>query len=200
MAWSLALAWHGPLAGARAALGRGVKLDDAELAARTLNGDSDAYGELVRRHQKGVYNAAYRLVGNKQDALDLAQEAFLRAYKALATYDPARPFAPWIHTIVTNLALNLLRQRRPHASLEDDETLAADERAQPERALASRERQDALRRALLKLPPRQRAVIELRHFQDLSYDEIAQALGISVSDVKSELYRGRQRLREWVER
>ena len=96
--------------------------DDAQLVAQALNGRADAYGELVRRHQRTVYNAAYRLVGNAPDALDLAQEAFLRAYHALDTFDAARPFAPWIHTIVTRLALNLLEKTHPHMEL--DETAA----------------------------------------------------------------------------
>src|SRR5712691_3233347 len=81
------------------------RLTDGELVYLTLNGQPDAYGELVRRYQARVYNIALRMVGDRQDALDLAQDCFVRAYDALRTFDRTRPFAPWINRMVTNLAL-----------------------------------------------------------------------------------------------
>ncbi len=178
---------------------------DAELVALTRRGQPDAYGELVRRHQTGVYNIAYRLVGEKQEALDLTQEAFLRAYAALASFDPTRPFAPWIHRIVTNLTLNQLEHRRvPTVPLSGPEDIPASEpplpdpSADPERVYLAGEQQAAVHRAILRLPPRYRLVIELRHFQELSYAEIAATLGIPESDVKSHLFRARQLLREYL--
>jgi RNA polymerase sigma-70 factor (ECF subfamily) len=174
---------------------------DGELVARTRAGERDAYGELVRRHQATVYNIAYRLVGERETARDLAQETFVCAFSALASFDATRPFAPWIHRIATNTALNwLARQRVPTVPLEHDDAEAAreipDESNDPARALLVQEQNARVRRALIALPPRQRAVIELRHFQDLSYEEIATTLGIPLSDVKSDLFRARQHLRK----
>jgi RNA polymerase sigma-70 factor (ECF subfamily) len=181
-------------------------LADRQLAALALRGHSEAYGELVRRHQTAVYNAIYRLVGERQDALDLAQEAFVRGYGALDSFDMARPFGPWVTRIAVNTALNWLQRRRVPtvplangASAVQAERALADETAEPERVYLAGERQAQLRRAILALPPHYRAVVELRHFQDLSYEEIATALGIALSDVKSQLFRARRMLRERLE-
>ena len=180
---------------------------DPRLTAATLKGSQDAFGELVRRHQTTVFNIAYRLTGDRQEALDLSQEAFVHAYRALAGYEPSRPFAPWLYRIVTNLALNWLQRRHAPelplaAGAEGDELPAydfPDVTAEPERVFLSGEQQARVRRAILALPPRFRAVIELRHFQELSYDEIAAALDMPLSDVKSKLFRARHRLRVWLE-
>ncbi len=173
---------------------------DGDLVARTRAGRRDAYGELVRRHQTAVYNIAYRLVGERQTALDLAQETFVRAFGALDSFDRTRPFAPWLHRIATNAALNWLERKRvPTVPLERDDAERAleipDESHEPERVVLAAEQNARIHQALLGLLPRQRAVIELRHFQDLAYEEIATALGIPVSDVKSDLFRARQHLR-----
>jgi RNA polymerase sigma-70 factor (ECF subfamily) len=185
-------------------------LADRQLVALTLRGRSDAYGELVRRHQSAVYNAAFRLIGDRQEALDLAQDSFVRAYSALGSFDMARPFGPWICRIAVNAALNWLQRRRvptvPLVStvvsgIDDDRELPlADDTSEPERVYLEAERRALLRGAILALPPNYRAVVELRHFQDLPYDEIAAALGISLSDVKSHLFRARRMLRERLER
>ncbi len=162
--------------------------DDANLVSLALTGNRDAYGELVRRHQTSCYNVARRIVGDSQDALDVTQDAFLRAYDALASFDRSRPFAPWLHTIVANLALNFAQRKRPAHSLEDMDT--RDIAATPEqRALAS-EQQDRVRRAIMQLPPEWRAVVELRYFQDLS---------LPLSDVKSHLFRARAKLKHLFE-
>ena len=174
---------------------------DAELVTRARRGHPDAYGELVRRYQTRVFNIAYRLVGNSQDALDLAQDAFVRGYNALDTFDVERPFAPWIYRIVTNLALNWLKHSRtPVVSLavptgDAEEWMTPDDSTDPERVYLASERQAQLRRAILALPPHYRAVIELRHFQEQSYEEIGAVLNLPLSDVKSQLFRARQLLR-----
>jgi len=173
---------------------------DSELVARTRAGQRDAYGELVRRHQSAVYNIAYRLIGERQTALDLAQETFVRSFSALASFDRARSFAPWLHRIATNTALNWLERKRVSTvPLERDDADHAleipDESNEPERVVLASEQNARVRRAILMLTPRQRAVIELRHFQELSYEEIAATLGIALSDVKSDLFRARQQLR-----
>jgi len=180
---------------------------DQRLTALTLKGSQDAFGELVRRYQTTMFNIAYRLTGDRQEALDLAQEAFVNAYRALAGYEVSRPFAPWLYRIVTNLALKWLARRNapelPLANGEEGDEQAAhdvpDISTEPERLYLSGEQQARLRGAILALAPRYRAVIELRHFQELSYDEIAAALNMRLSDVKSQLFRARRQLRAWLE-
>jgi RNA polymerase sigma-70 factor (ECF subfamily) len=184
-------------------------LADHQLVARALSGRPDAYGELVRRYQGSVYNIAYRLVGERQEALDLAQEAFVRAYGRLDSFDQSRPFGPWIGRIATNAALNWLQRRRvatvslaqgpPAAGDDQAERDLPDYSAEPEQVYLAGERQALIRGAILALPPHYRAIVELRHFQDRSYEEIAQALGIPLSDVKSHLFRARRLLRKWLE-
>jgi RNA polymerase sigma-70 factor (ECF subfamily) len=181
-----------------------LDLPEKELIKLARAGHTPAYGELVRRCQSPVFNAAYRLCGDREEAADLSQEAFLRAYRSLAAFDTDRPFIPWISRIVTNLALNKIQERRPSVSLEKPwpdsaeapETMPiADMTAEPERLMLAREQRHTIQEALLTLPPPFRAVIELRHFQELSYEEIAATLNIPLSDVKSNLFRARRLLR-----
>jgi len=182
-------------------------LADGQLVAQSLSGRPDAYGELVRRHQAAVYNIAYRLVGERQDALDAAQETFVRAYNALHTFDQQRPFGPWISRIATNVSLaGAARRRLPTLPLtrlllgDDEGELPLPDPAEgPEGAYLAAERQAQLRRAILALPPHYRAVIELRHFQERSYEEMAATLDLPLSDVKSHLFRARRLLRQRLE-
>jgi len=177
-----------------------VTPSDRELAERARGRDpeaaADAYGELVRRYQASVFNVCYRLAGERRLAEDLAQEAFLRAYQRLNTFDLERPFGPWMRRVAANLCLSRLQTSPPPTfSLEDEhDEPAGIEHGDPEAALEQAERARAVREALLSLPPHYRAVIELRHFQDLSYDEIAAALRLPLSDVKSHLFRARKLL------
>lgn len=181
--------------------------DERDLVLRAQKGDVDAFGELVRGHQSAVYNVAYRMVGNRRDAEDAAQEAFLRAFKAFDRFDPDRPFAPWVKRITTNVCLNWLHSSRVKTTnvvtdthYPGQDTFTMDKYAQsrplPEQEAARRETAEQIRSAILRLPPHYRAVIELRHFQDLSYDEIAETLERSLSSVKSDLYRARKKLAE----
>lgn len=171
---------------------------DRDLVLSARRGEAEAYGELVRRYQTAVFNACYRLLGNRPEAEDLAQEAFIRAYERLETFDVNRPFSPWIRRVAVNLGLNRLHNAGPTGfSLDDerDEPLSAPEE-NPEAVREQAERAEALRAALVSLPPHYRAVVELRHFQELSYDEIAAALHLPLSDVKSHLFRARKLLAE----
>jgi RNA polymerase sigma-70 factor (ECF subfamily) len=164
--------------------------DERDLARRAARGDTEAFGELVRCHQAGVYNVAYRMLGERREAEDAAQEAFLRAYRAVRSLDPARPPGPWLRRIAVNVCLNRL-ERREAAPLEDE---PPDFEPGPESRTVERERSRQIRAALLSLPPRYRAAIELRHFQELSYSEMAEALHRPMSDVKSDLFRARKML------
>jgi RNA polymerase sigma-70 factor, ECF subfamily len=179
-------------------------VDEQQLIARAQAGQAEAYGELVRRYQTRVYSVIYRMVGNQQDALDLAQEVFVRAYESIAGFAPGRPFGPWIARVAANLTLNWLQRRRlPTVTLEPENHEAPgaarsppDYAYEPERVYLSAERQAQIRAAIAALPPHYRAVIELRHLQDMPYETIAATLNIPLSDVKSHLFRARQQLRE----
>ena len=167
---------------------------DRDLAFRARRGEAEAFGELVRRYQASIFNVCYRVLGERREAEDLAQEAFIRAYARLAIFDADLPFGPWIRRVAANLCLNRLESGRsaPVNVPLDDEREMGD--GDPAAARENAERAEPVRAALLSLPPRYRAVIELRHFQEMSYDEIAAAMGMPLSDVKSHLFRARKLL------
>jgi RNA polymerase sigma-70 factor (ECF subfamily) len=179
---------------------------ERRLIERTLAGDDAAFGHLVEQHQAVVFNIAYRMLGNRQEAQDVAQETFWRAYRGLRGFDLNRPLAPWLYRIATNLSLNRLRRNPPPAlSLdaplpgqpEDAAPLPVpDPIAGPSDRLLQAEAQAQIRQAILALPPADRAIVELRHFQGLSYEEIAARTGATLSSVKSRLFRARRRLRD----
>ncbi len=171
--------------------------DEIALAHRARMGDAAAFGELVRRHQVAVFNVCYRLTGERREAEDMAQEAFIRAYQRISSFDPARPFGPWMRRVAANVCLNALTTaRRLNFSLDDESQPEprADVLSEPSTAYEQRTTADAVRGALLALPAHYRAVIELVHFQDMSYAEAAQVLRLPLSDVKSHLFRARRAL------
>lgn len=173
---------------------------DAELVVRVRAGDVQAFGELVRRYQSAVFNVCLRLAGERREAEDMAQEAFLRAYQRLETYDAARPFGPWIRRLAANLSLNRLQRKVPEElPLHEEHAWTPGYTELPEPAAIRLERTAAIRRAIRKLPPHYAAVIELRHYQGLSYADIAQTLSLPLSDVKSHLYRARKQLAELLD-
>ena len=163
---------------------------DRDLIQRARRGANDAFGELVTRYQTGVFNVCYRMLHERGEAEDLTQETFMRAYDRLHTFDLEREFGPWIRRVAANLCLNHLEAQKVTAPL--DEERDADESARPERQVEVKERSAQVRTALASLPPHYRAVVELRHYQELSYDEIAAELNIPLSDVKSHLFRARK--------
>ena len=171
---------------------------DGELIGRCRNGDVEAFGELVRRYQQAVFNVCFRMLEELREAEDLTQESFLRAYRKLETFDVERPFGPWIRRLAANLCLNHLEKGRiPQMPLDEErdqsiESVVPD----PERHHIREESQKRVRAAIMELPPKYRAVIELRHFQTMDYAEIAKTLSIPISDVKSHLHRARRRLAE----
>ena len=167
---------------------------DSDLILRARRGDSEAYGNLVNRHQTSVFNVCYRILHNRNDAEDLAQETFIRAFDRLHTFDIEREFKPWIHRIAANLCLNYLESHKPAFSL--DEERDQDKTPGPGEQVEDKERSRQIRSALASLPPHYRLVVELRHYQDLSYDEIASELDIPLSAVKSHLFRARKLLAE----
>jgi RNA polymerase sigma-70 factor (ECF subfamily) len=175
------------------------------LVYRSLRGDDNAFASLVYAHQTAVFNIAYRLTGDREVARDLTQETFLRAFRALDTFDQNRPFAPWLYRIATNLSINWVKRAQvPTVPL--DSRLSTDEAdgerlqipdlsAEPAANLERTETQAWIRREILMLPPDYRAVVELRHFQELSYQEISETLNLPLGTVKTRLFRARRLLR-----
>ena len=162
---------------------------DAEAVARCLAGHDEAYEAIVVRYQRGLFNVALRMLGNYEDARDATQTAFVKAFEHLGSFDPQQPFFGWLYRILKNECLNILRARRPATEILQD--VPAGRGADP---VEVRERQQAIQSALLALSTEYREVVVLRHFTDLSYDEIASTLGISATKVKSRLYTARQQL------
>ncbi len=168
------------------------KPDEPALVRRVLQGDAAAFEELLKPHQAALFTLACRMLGDREDARDAVQSALLRAYQHLAQFDPAHRFFSWMYRIVMNECLNRRRARVPEDTLPP--TLAA--RGTPFEAAAASERAAQIRAALLQLSAEHRAVVTMRHFGGLSYDEIGEALGIPAKTVKSRLYSARQRLGE----
>jgi RNA polymerase sigma-70 factor (ECF subfamily) len=169
---------------------------DKHLVERTRSGETKAYGELVRRYQASVFNVCLRMFGERRESEDLTQEAFLRAYERLDTFDENLPFGPWIRRVAANLCLNRLRRYRPSPFQLDEERdrFGGEMRNSPEQRMIRKESINRVRKAILALPPHQRTVIELRHYQGLSYKEISAAMNLSLSKVRSDLFRARQAL------
>lgn len=166
--------------------------DDGVWVARCLRGDASAFEPIVRRYQRVLFSVAHRMLGNYDDALDATQNAFIRAYEGLGGYDPNRRFFSWIYRIVVNECLNARRARRPGERL--PEGLEASGAEGPLENLEAVERSEAIEAALVRLPEDQRLVLILRHFADLSYREMSDALGVPEKTVKSRLFEARQRL------
>jgi len=173
-----------------------------------LAGDREAYALLVQRYNGPLYRYLLRMLGRPHEAEDAAQEAFLRAYLSLASYDPTYRFSTWLFRIATNLTLNRIKAEQRVVSLEMlqeglEETPRefADPRddCRPERRVERRELGQAVRECLELLPPAYRSVVVLRHVSELSYEEIADSVGLPVNTVRSRLHRGRERLGECLE-
>ncbi len=167
--------------------------DDPTLVVRCRGGDRGAFERLVIRYQKPVFNLALRMLHDRQDALDVAQTTFLKAFEHLGDYDAAFRFYSWLYRIAINESLNALALRKPRGELD---TNTADDRPGPERATEGDQALQAIENALMQISPELRTVTLLRHITQLSYADIAQALGLPEKTVKSRLHSARERLRE----
>jgi RNA polymerase sigma-70 factor (ECF subfamily) len=164
------------------------------LVTRAQQGDREAFSELVRCHREGVINVVYRMCGDAGLAEDAAQEAFIRAWQHLASYQPRSLFRNWLYRIAANVALDVLRRERETVDI-DAAPIAAPGPG-PEAVLIERERAERVRQAVLALPPASRAVLVLREYEGLSYQEIAYTLDIPMGTVMSRLNYARNRIRE----
>ena len=172
---------------------------DPVTIERARSGDHRAFSGLVEAYQTPVYNLCYRVLGNPHDAEEAAQEAFLRAYTRLSSYDPARSFKTWLLSIAHHYCIDRLRRRRlTFLSLDDepalDTALWRSSAPTPEDVVMRRERDGDIQALLELLPPKDRSALVMRYWYDLSYDEIAQATATTVSAVKSRLHRAREAL------
>jgi RNA polymerase sigma-70 factor (ECF subfamily) len=163
-------------------------------------GDQNAFGRLVAAYQTPVYNLAYRMLGSKAEAEDAAQEAFLKAYVHLRSYDPQRPFRSWLLSIASHYCIDRIRRRRiTWLPLEDEIAepyQMTSNSPNPEAVASHREQEQQVQRLLEALSPTDRAAITLRYWYDCSYEEIAETLNLTVSAVKSRLHRARHTLAE----
>ena len=180
---------------------------DAELMVAIQQDDEAAFAEFVRRYQRKFYRLAYGYLHQHEEALDAVQEAFIKIYRARRTWEPrANPYT-WSYRIVANLCVDMIRKRRGKmaTSLDDEETglgrtLADVGTVDPLKLQIDDEERGKVMAAVLKLPPRQREIIMLRHYEDMSLQEIAEAQGCALGTVKSSLHRAIASLKTILER
>jgi RNA polymerase sigma-70 factor (ECF subfamily) len=179
-----------------------AEVTDAETVKRVLAGDADAFRLLVDRHGRVLHRVAYRITGSADDAEDVVQEAFIRAYRQLASYDGRAAVSTWLHRITVNCALDLLRsrQRRPEDSGREETLMSHHESGSPqERHARGTEIRNAVARAMESLSTNERTAFVLRHFEGMSIDEIGRALGTKVNATKHTVFRAVQKLRQELE-
>lgn len=181
-----------------------MSVDDRALVGRAQRGDQEAFAELVTRHQRYVYNLAYRLLQDADEAEDLAQESFLRAWRGLGSFRGEAQFTTWLYRIVTNLCYNRLtglRHQLLHVGVDDVNlsTLALPSSEDPSAIVEAAEQRAFLHRQIAALPAKYRLVITLFYLQEFSYQEIAQVLDLPLGTVKTHLFRARERLKRQIQ-
>jgi len=168
------------------------KPDDTDLVHRTMKGERAAYEALLIRYEKPVYNAAFRMLNNTEDARDVTQTVFLKVYENLGQFDPQYRFFSWIYRIAVNESINFLKQRnRTEELTREPQTKTCG----PDEATDSDQRSQRIQSALMSIKPEYRSVIVLKHFLEFNYVEIGAILEIPEKTVKSRLYSGRQLLK-----
>jgi RNA polymerase sigma-70 factor, ECF subfamily len=172
---------------------------------QVLKGNQNAYSDIVDLYQHKLYQICYRMLGNKQEAEDITQEAFIRAYINLHTFDQKRKFSTWIYRIATNLCIDRIRKKKPDYYLDAEvagtegldmySQIAIDE-ALPEEQLEKMELQDRIQYEISRLPEKYRSVIVLKYIEELSLQEISEILDMPLGTVKTRIHRGREALRQ----
>lgn len=177
--------------------------EESLLVSKAQRGDTVSFEKLVVENQTKVYNLALRMVGNEEDAFDMSQEAFIKAYNSLGSFRGDSRFSVWLYRLTTNVCLDFLRaeSRRNHTSLtflsdedEEKELEIPDDRFSPETAAEKKELREELGRGLMSLPEEYRLILLLREINGLSYEEISKALSLEEGTVKSRIFRARKRL------
>jgi RNA polymerase sigma-70 factor (ECF subfamily) len=179
---------------------------DALLVQRCLQGEQEAFGQILDRYRKSVYNYVYRMTFDREEARDLAQEVFIRVFTSLSRYDRRYAFSTWLYRIATNLCIDWLRRRRPHVSLDTpleigDRTVSGDiqdSAPTPREVLARKEESQAVKKAVASLPAKYRIPLILRHYEGLSCREIAGILKVPEATARVRLFRARDLLRSKI--
>lgn len=173
-------------------------MDEREAIHRCLSGDRNAFAVLVGQYQAQVIALCLRMTGSREDAADLAQQAFLQVYRHLDQHDPDQPFRPWLYRIATNECISFLRRKRNKSTATSDEVLASiSDTAEGAPALVDlAEDRERVRTAVAHLPVQQRQVVVAYYFQELSYQEIARQTGLPIGTVSTLLFRAKQQLRK----
>ena len=184
-------------------------MQDELLIRRAQRGDADAFEQLLLEHQKNVYNLCYRMAGNPDDAMDLSQETFLRAWRCLDQYQFASAFSTWLYRLCSNICIDFLRRRRRQQTVPltfedadgEEQTYAVpDAQPLPEEQVGLKLTRETLAAAMAQLLPEHRAVLQLRVVNEMSYEQIADVLDIQIGTVKSRLSRARNQLKKILER
>lgn len=184
-------------------------MQDELLIRRAQRGDADAFEQLLLEHQKNVYNLCYRMAGNPDDAMDLSQETFLRAWRFLDQYQFASAFSTWLYRLCSNICIDFLRRRRRQQTVPltfedadgEEQTYAVpDAQPLPEEQVELKLTRETLAAAMAQLLPEHRAVLQLRVVNEMSYEQIADVLDIQIGTVKSRLSRARNQLKKILER
>ena len=183
-------------------------MQDELLIRRAQRGDADAFEQLLLEHQKNVYNLCYRMAGNPDDAMDLSQETFLRAWRCLDQYQFASAFSTWLYRLCSNICIDFLRRRRRQQTVPltfedadgEEQTYAVpDAQPLPEEQVELKLTRETLAAAMAQLLPEHRAVLQLRVVNEMSYEQIADVLDIQIGTVKSRLSRARNQLKKILE-
>ena len=169
------------------------KPDDTKLIERCIEGDRQAFEALLIQYEKPVFNAAYRMLNNREDASDVTQTVFLKVYENFDSFDPSQRFFSWVYRITLNESINWLSKQNRLEPLQHD---AADDGKSPEQEVASAELSNTVQAALMTIKTEYRAVVILKHFLGCSYMEISEVLEIPEKTVKSRLYSARQLLKD----
>ena len=176
--------------------------EDRTLVAQALRGDQDAFGDLAAKHRDAVYSFAFRMLGDREQAYDAAQEIFIRAYARLDTFDRTRRFGPWLFAIAANICTDLLRRRhKPNIALDEASSIsaAAGDELSPAEAVARLDLQRAVGPACQRLSDAERTAVVLKHIHGFTYEEISVMTNMPVGTVKSHTYRGRRKLAELLQ-
>ena len=180
----------------------GEEVSNSELVKKSQLGDKSAFEELVKRHQDLVFSLSFKLTGNRELANDVAQESFIRAWKAIEKFRGDSTFGTWIYRITVNTAWTLRKKAKKHYSLNIEDTqepVVIDEKKEPELVAINSDLSVVLRKALNQIPLEQRIIVELKNIEGRSHKEIADYLDISVTAAKVRLHRAHQKLRNILE-
>lgn len=185
--------------------GPSSRVEDRELIESAQRGDKEAFADLVRKYHRNIYNLAYRMTGNREDAMDVSQEVLFRAYRALLSFQPDRPFLPWVYRITWNICADRGRKagRTPQEDSLDDKVDGVarlpSKAPSPDTTYENKELAEVLSRAIDQLGEGYRELIVMFHMDGLSIKEISDVTGMKETVIKNRLYRGRQMLRKILE-